>query len=103
MGGLSQYASRPSRARGLKLLFALGQHRQFFASITGAWIETCPASTLSCVKDSRPSRARGLKHLRDDNKDLAKFASITGAWIETTVSTASSGTSTVRVHHGRVD
>ena len=55
-------SSRPSRARGLKLLSAARRPRWRFASITGAWIETLGANV---------------------RKHHAKFASITGAWIET--------------------
>ena len=57
--------SRPSRARGLKHLYGLGDVRTLeVAPFAGAWIETCPAPTAPRTTLSRPSRARGLKRTR---------------------------------------
>ncbi|WP_413786920.1 hypothetical protein [Psychrobacter sp. DD43] len=77
-------SSRPSRARGLKLILYLIINislfasitgawietkqtpdwyvEPLFASITGAWIETTPCAPRNEPEYSRPSRARGLKH-----------------------------------------
>tara|TARA_R110002051_G_scaffold200370_1_gene267264 strand:- start:5290 stop:5595 length:306 start_codon:yes stop_codon:yes gene_type:complete len=74
--------SRPSRARGLKRTpEAMARYANYFASITGAWIET----------DSN-----------DWCEQNIPFASITGAWIETFFC-KSVHDALIRVHHGRVD
>ena len=59
-----RFASRPSRARGLKRPPPSPEGVPWrVAPITGAWIETgvCLPSMRHTAK-SRPSRARGLKH-----------------------------------------
>ena len=75
--------SRPSRARGLKLVLRDNSQNKCFASITGAWIETSKGATSVYWQTSRPSRARGLKRHLYLKLEQRHFASITGAWIET--------------------
>ena len=55
-------SSRPSRARGLKPLTPVQSYRDpFVAPLAGAWIETGNFKERLISSWSRPSRARGLK------------------------------------------
>ena len=77
--------SRPSRARGLKHhLRRSGFRLVFFASITGAWIETLRLVSSGSRDEFASITGAWIETL--DAGDLASrpiFASITGAWIET--------------------
>ena len=56
--------SRPSRARGLKQSFVhCSEWQSLVAPLAGAWIETSLARRRHMSRTSRPSRARGLKRL----------------------------------------
>ncbi len=84
----NEKASRPTRARGLKLIiFNRIKYGAHVAPHAGAWIETPRRFTRSidCVS-SRPTRARGLKHneiLRSISR--TSVAPHAGAWIETSL------------------
>ena len=56
--------SRPSRARGLKRRMDVNCWPVLVAPLAGAWIETVSLSCAFSRSMSRPSRARGLKHER---------------------------------------
>ena len=75
--------SRPSRARGLKLIVAARRSESV---------------------SSRPSRARGLKPATNAGKRWAwPVAPLAGAWIETAVSPSDFQPSMGRAPRGRVD
>ncbi len=84
--GRAHALSRPSRARGLKLLFGIaGDQVLLVAPFTGAWIETAAAvASPPTAVASRPSRARGLKpDVAPEPLPVRPVAPFTGAWIET--------------------
>ena len=77
--------SRPSRARGLKLVWEPpGAANQLVAPLTGAWIETFPsmpdlyslavAPLTGAWIETRPGRAASMHNV---------VAPLAGAWIET--------------------
>ena len=75
---------------------------EYFAPITGAWIETLSLVGCGEKTNSHPSRVRGLKHPIPQVASNMVFAPITGAWIET-IGIIDTVTQRFRTHHGCVD
>ena len=98
------FSSRPSRARGLKQnLGGDMPDRYYFASITGAWIETMMCVISQSFMISRPSRARGLKQSQHNPCELGRGSRPSRARGLKLDSRDGVPWGDVRVHHGRVD
>ena len=97
--------SRPSRARGLKLVDRRDQAGEFASRPSRArGLKPLAKKGETFAVTSRPSRARGLKlMLTAFCKEKRNVAPLTGAWIETRYVPINITILICRAPHGRVD